>query len=82
MDSTQRTTRASQRAQEEASKEVSTISELNSRNFDDVMLAREDPHHQVAIPPKRRQRAREADELWSFALDEPPEGKPQRGNSN
>ncbi|KAF2187558.1 hypothetical protein K469DRAFT_685470 [Zopfia rhizophila CBS 207.26] len=82
MDSAQRTTRASQRAREEASEDVSTISELDPRDFDDVTLAREDPHHQVGIPQKRRRRAREADELWNFTLDKPPEGKSQRGNSN
>jgi len=81
MEDSQRVTRGAKRAQE-ASDDDSTLTELNSHEFDDVTIARDDPHHRVGMPKKRRRRAREDEELWSWALQEPPEGKPARGNSN
>ncbi|KAF2176975.1 hypothetical protein K469DRAFT_383320 [Zopfia rhizophila CBS 207.26] len=63
MEDTQRLTRGLKRAHEEAADEVSTFTNLNSRDFNDLTLTRDDPHHQVGIPKKRRQRARENKEL-------------------
>ena len=82
MEDSPRLSRGAKWALNNAADEISTLTDLDSCNFDDVTLAREDPHHQVGMPRKRRQRAREDDILWGFALDEPPEGKPACGNSN
>ena len=70
------------RAYEEDQATTSSIlSDHDSREFDDVTAAREDPNHQIGEPPLKRRRAREDEALWSFALDEAPVGLPARGKS-
>lgn len=71
-----------QKRQREEEDTVSALSEHESREFDNVTAARDDPYHQVGIPDAKRKRGRENEELWSFALSKPPTGKPERGNSN
>ncbi|KAF2193278.1 hypothetical protein K469DRAFT_745593 [Zopfia rhizophila CBS 207.26] len=66
------------RAREEAADDVSTLTGLDSRDFDDVTLARNDPHHLIGIPQPKRRRPREVIELWNYALEEPPEEQPAR----
>ena len=73
-------TRGQKRQREEVD-EASALSEHDSREFDDVTAACEDPHHQIGIQSKRK-REREDKVLWSYALDKPPKGQPERGNSN
>ena len=85
MSSSQRTpTQAStqKRPREEETDTISLLSDHDSREFDDVTLAREDPHHQIDTPETKRKKLREDEELWSYALPKPPPGKPDRGNSN
>ncbi|KAF2178407.1 hypothetical protein K469DRAFT_332566 [Zopfia rhizophila CBS 207.26] len=82
MEDSQMETRGQKRAREEPADDVSTLTDLDSRDFDDVTLARDDPYHLIGIPQPKRRRPREDTELWSYALEEPPEGQPARGNSN
>lgn len=67
--------------EEEQATTSSTLSDHDSRGFDDVTAAHEDPNHQIGGLPLKRRRAREDEALWSFALDEAPEGLPARGKS-
>ena len=70
------------RPREEETDTISLLSDHDSREFDDVTLARKDPHHQIDTPEAKRKKLREDEELWSYALSKPPPGKPDRGNSN
>ena len=74
-------TRGQKRQQEEVD-EASALSEHNSREFNDVTAACEDPHHQIRIPQSKRKREREDKVLQSYALDKPPKGQLERGNLN
>jgi hypothetical protein len=57
------------------------LSDHDSREFDDVTAAREDPHHEIGTPPIKRRREREDDALWLYALDEALKGLLARGKS-
>lgn len=67
---------------EEEADAVSTITSLDSREFDDFTIARDDPYHRINMPIPKRRKLREDEELWSYALEEPPVGRPARGNKN
>ncbi len=67
--------------EEEQATTSSTLSDHDSREFDDVTAAHEDPNHQIGEPPLKRRRAREDEALWSFALDKAPAGLPAGGKS-
>ena len=73
---------ATQKRLREEDATSSTLSDHDSREFDDVTAAREDPDHEIGTPPIKRRRGREDEALWAHALDEPPKGLPIRGNSN
>ena len=75
-------TRVQKRKRQEEEDADSSLSEHDSREFDDATLARNDPHHQVGIPEEKRKKSREDKELWSYALEKPPKGLPERGNLN
>jgi len=75
-------TRIQKRQRQEEEDAGSSLSEHDSREFDDATLARNDPHHQVGMPEEKRKKSREDKELWSYALKKPPKGLPERGNSN
>jgi len=75
-------TRVQKRKRQEEEDADSSLSEHDSREFDDATLARNDPHHQVGIPEEKRKKPREDKELWSYALEKPPKGLPERGNLN
>ena len=49
--------------EEEQATTSSTLSDHDSREFDDVTAAREDPNHQIGEPSLKRQRAREDEAL-------------------
>jgi hypothetical protein len=75
--SSQTRAEAAAAAAEDVASEIST---LDSRQFDNITIAQDDPLHQRGVPRKRR-REREDLELWSHATS-PPTGHPARGNSN
>ena len=56
-------TRGQKRQREEAADEVSALSEHDSREFDDLTAACEDPHHQIGILEAKRKKDREDTEL-------------------
>ena len=70
-----------QKRPREADTTSSTLSDHDSREFDDITATREDPHHEIGTSPIKRRREREDDALWSYALDEAPKGLPARGKS-
>ena len=68
--------------QKRAYKEATTssiLSDHDSREFDDVTAAREDPNHQIGEPPLKQRRAREDKALWLFALNKALVGLLARG---
>ena len=56
-------TRVQKRKRQEEEDADSSLSEHDSREFDDATLARNDPHHQVGIPEEKRKKPREDKEL-------------------
>ncbi|XTI82144.1 hypothetical protein V2W45_1337352 [Cenococcum geophilum] len=67
---------------EEETDTISLLSNYNSRKFNNITLAHEDPHHQINTPKTKRKKLREDKELWSYALLKPLASKPNRDNSN
>ena len=60
----------------------STLSDYNSREFNDVTAAREDPYYKIGTPFIKRRRRREDEIFWVYAFNKPPKGLLVRGNSN
>jgi len=60
---------ATQKRLREEDTTSSTLSDHDSREFDDVTAAREDPRHDIGTPPIKRRRGREDEALWTHALD-------------
>ena len=73
---------ATQKRLREEDATSSTLSDHNSREFDDITAARKDPNHKIGTPPIKRRRGRKDEALWAHALNKPPKGLPIRGNSN
>ena len=73
---------ATQKRLREEDAASSTLSDHDSREFDDITATREDPHHKIGTPPIKRRRGRKDKALWVYALNKPLKGLLVRGNSN
>ena len=58
------------------------LSDHDSREFNDITAAREDPYYEIGTPPIKRRRGRKDKALWVYALNKPLKGLLVRGNSN